>query len=303
MLNRVNLKGKKMQQDDVFPNVRIESFSDLIGFPTRKGYDNIVFSNDVAINVCSNSYALLKNEDFFLKVEEKLIEADIQYDTRSINRDNRSFAVDYILNDDRYDIVINKGRKQDIIKPMLRFVNSYDGSAKTKGSFGYFRQICTNGLHVTETMLKFDVKHKGNISEIVLPKMDTLIEGFLNNEYYTLKSKAETMSNQTISDVAKFVKQVCEETEIFKFEKSDKNVEPSKYAEQVINTIFTEANYINVEPNMWLGYNAFNEILYDGTFSKTFEKETEFDNKLFNSVGLMAVKQQHLVDVAAFNNN
>jgi Domain of unknown function (DUF932) len=282
-MNMINLKGKKMQQDDVFPSVRIESFKDLIGFETRKGYDNLVFSDNVVVNVCSDSYALLKNEEFFLKVEEKLIEADIQYDMRSINRNNRSFAVDYILNDDRYDIVINSGKK-DVIKPMLRFVNSYDGSAKTKGSFGYFRQICTNGLHVTETKLKFDVKHRGAIAEIVLPKMDMLIEQFLSNEYYTLKSKAETMSSKPISDVAKFVEKICNDTEIFKFEKNDKNAEPSKYAEQVINTIFSEANYLNVEPNMWLGYNAFNEILFDGTFSKTFEKETEFDNKIFNRV-------------------
>lgn len=288
IMKYVNLKGQKLQNDDVFPTVEIKSFSEAINLKTRKGYDNLVISNGEVVNVCSDSYALLKNEDFFLKVEEKLIvDADVEYTKRSINRNNRSFAVDYILNDDRYDIVINSGKK-DVIKPMLRFVNSYDGSAKTKGSFGYFRQVCTNGLHIAETMLNFDVKHRGAIAEIVLPKMDNLISNFMENEYYTLKSKAETLTNSKISDVAKFVQDICKKTNIFKFEKSEKNPEPSKYAEQVINTIFSEANYLNVVPNLWLGYNSFNSILTDGTFSKTFEKETEFDNLIFNRVLEMA---------------
>lgn len=283
----VNLKGQKLQNDDVFPTVDIHSLADATGLKTRSGYDNIIVSNDTIVNVCSDSYALLKNEDFFLKVEEKLIEADIQYDTRSINRNNRSFAVDYILNDDRYDIVINSGKK-DVIKPMLRFVNSYDGSAKTKGSFSYFRQVCTNGLHIAETMLNFDVKHRGSIAEIVLPKMDFLVENFLSNEYYTLRSKADYLSGNIIGNVEKFVKKVCDDTKLFKFEKNEKNPEPGKYASQVINTIFAEANYLGTDANMWLGYNSFNEILYDGTFNKTFEKESELDRLVFDSVMAMA---------------
>jgi uncharacterized membrane protein YheB (UPF0754 family) len=287
MISRVNLKGQKLQSDNVFPTVEIKSFSEAIKLKTKAGYDNIVTSDGEVVNVCSKKYALLKNEDFFLKVEEKLIDADIQYDMRSINRKNSSFQVDYILNDDRYDIIINN-RKKDVIKPMLSFINSYDGSCKTKGSFGYFRQVCTNGLHIAETVLDFTVKHRGNMAEIVFPKMDNLIEQFMNNEYYTLKEKATLLGKNKLSDIGQFVKDICDKTDVFKYKLNPKNKVVSPFAQQVINTVISEAKYLRVEPNMWLTYNAFNEILNDGTFTKTFDKQHEFDGQIFNTILEMA---------------
>lgn len=275
-----------MQNDDVFVPSEIVNFPELIGMPSRKGMEQAVISNGKLVNVVSNQYGHLPNEQFFLVVEEKLIEADVQYLTRSINRDDRSFAVDYILNDDRYIIDVANGK--DIIKPMLRFVNSYDGSCKTSGNFGYFRQVCTNGLHVAETKMSFSVKHKGSICEFVLPEIDILVNNFIANEYYTLKPKVEFLSGKIISDVQKFIKDVCKETEIFKYEKSDKNPEPSLNAEIVADTILAEAKHLAVEPNMWLGYNAVNEILHT-KFQKSFDVQRNLDNKVFNAIYDMAM--------------
>jgi hypothetical protein len=284
-MSRINFKGQTMQNDNVFVNSEIRNFSELVNMPVRKGYEPVVISEGEIVNVVSNAYGHLPNEQFFLVVEEKLINACVEYDTRSINRFNRSFAVDYILNDERYNIVVANGK--DIIKPMLRFVNSYDGSSKTSGHFGYFRQVCTNGLHVAETKMSFSVKHKGSICEFVLPEIETLVNEFMSNEYYTLKPKAEFLSGTIISDVQKFVKDVCKETEIFKFEKSDKNPDASLNATTVIDSILSEANYLSVEPNMWLGYNAFNEILH-GKFQKSFEVQKNLDSKVFESIYAMA---------------
>lgn len=285
MNTRINFKGQQMQNDNVIVTNELRNLSELIGMPTRKGMEQVVISNGKVVNVVSDAYGHLPNEQFFLVVEEKLIEADVQYMTRSINRDDRSFAVDYILNDDRYIIDVANGK--DIIKPMLRFVNSYDGSCKTSGSFGYFRQVCTNGLHVAETKMSFSVKHKGSICEFVLPEIDILVAEFLNNEYYTLKPKAEFLSGAIISDVQKFIKDVCKETAIFKYEKSDKNPEPSLNATIVADTIMSEANYLNIEPNLWLGYNAFNEILHT-KFAKSFDVQKNLDGKVFETVYAMA---------------
>lgn len=275
-----------MQNDDVFVPSEIVNLPELIGMPSRKGMEQAVISNGKLVNVVSNQYGHLPNEQFFLVVEEKLIEADVQYLTRSINRDDRSFAVDYILNDDRYIIDVANGK--DIIKPMLRFVNSYDGSCKTSGNFGYFRQVCTNGLHVAETKMSFSVKHKGSICEFVLPEIDILVREFISNEFYTLKPKVEFLSGKIISDVQKFIKDVCKETEIFKYEKSDKNPEPSLNAEIVADTILAEAKHLAVEPNMWLGYNAVNEILHT-KFQKSFDVQRNLDNKVFNAIYDMAM--------------
>jgi hypothetical protein len=281
----MSFKGQKMQQDNVFVTNEVRNFSELVGMPTRKGMEKAIISNGEVVNVVSDVYGHLPNENFFLVVEEKLIEADVQYDVRSINRGNRSFAVDYILNDDRYNIVVANGK--DIIKPMLRFVNSYDGSCKTSGSFGYFRQVCTNGLHVAETKMSFAVKHKGSICEFVLPEIDMLVNEFINNEYYTLKPKAEFLSGAVISDVQKFIKDVCKDTAIFKYEKSDKNPEPSLNANIVADSILAEARYLDIEPNFWLGYNAFNEILHT-KFAKSFEVQKTLDSKVFESIYAMA---------------
>lgn len=278
-------KGKALQQDEVFIDTEIISFADAIGKPTRKGYDKLLLAAGEVVNVVSDNYGHLPNEKFFLVVEEKLIEADIRYDKRSINRQNRTFAVDYILNDDNYSIVVANGK--DVIKPMLRFVNSYDGSIKTSGNFGYFRQVCSNGLHVAETKLSFSVKHRGSICEIVLPHIDTLVAEFISNEYYTLKPKAEFLSGKVISDVQKFVKEVCEKTKVFKFEKSEKNPEPCLNANMVIDTIFSEARLLGTEPNYWLGYNAVNELLH-GKFQKSFDAQKSLDEAVFNAVMEMA---------------
>lgn len=283
--NRMSFKGQAMQQDNVIVSSEIKDFAELVNMPVRKGYEQVVISEGEIVNVVSNSYGHLPNEQFFLVVEEKLINAGVEYDMRSINRGNRSFAVDYILNDDRFNIVVANGK--DVIKPMLRFVNSYDGSCKTSGSFGYFRQVCTNGLHVAETKMSFAVKHKGSICEFVLPEIETLVNEFMNNEYYTLKPKAEFLSGAVISDVQKFIKNVCNETAIFKYEKSDKNPEPSLNAEIVADSLLAEARFLDVQPNMWLGYNAFNEILHT-KFNKSFEVQKTLDSKVFETIYEMA---------------
>jgi len=283
--NSQSFKGVAMQQDNVFVSNEIRSFAELVNMPVRKGMEQVVISNGEIVNVVSDVYGHLPNENFFLAVEEKLINADVQYDMRSINRNNRSFAVDYILNDERYEINVANGK--DKIKPMLRFINSYDGSCKTSGHFGYFREVCTNGLHVAETKLSFSVKHKGSICEFVLPEIQTLVNEFMGNEYYTLKPKAEFLSGNIISDVQKFVKDVCKETNVFKFEKSDKNEEPSLNANIVMEGIMAESRYLDTPPNLWLGYNAFNEILHT-KFQKSFEVQRTFDSKIFETIYEMA---------------
>ena len=288
MNNRLNFnfKGQQMQNDDVFVSNEIKPFPEMVGMPTRKGMEQAVISNGKIVNILSNVYGHLPNDKFFKVVEEKLINADVQYVTRSINRDDRSFAVDYILNDDRYNIIVANGK--DIIKPMLRFVNSYDGSSKTSGSFGYFRQVCTNGLHVAETKMEFKVKHKGSICEFVLPEIQMLVNEFMSNEYYKLQEKAEYLSGAIISDVQKFVKSVCEQTAVFKFEKSDKNPEPCLNASIVADSILAEARYLDVQPNMWLGYNAFNEILHN-KYVKSFDAQKNLDARIFEYVNELAM--------------
>lgn len=273
--------NKPLQADNVFVENSIVNFNQLTGLASRRGYEKAIISNGKLVNVVSNSYGHLPNEKFFYAVEEKLIDADLNYDVRSINRNDQAFSVDYILNDDSFHI--NVKNRKDEIKPMLRFTNSYDGSCKTSGHFGFFRQVCTNGLHISQTEIGFSVKHRGNISEIVLPEIKTLVSKFMDNEFYSLHKKFEVLSERKIENLEGFVKFVADKTKIFTFESSAKNPAPSLNARKVIDIVNKEAREIGTEPNFWLGYNAFNQVLHY-EMKKGFQDQYNKDANIFDTV-------------------
>jgi hypothetical protein len=269
------------RQDNVLVDSKVVPMQDLTGISSRRGLENAIICENQIVNVVSNSYGHLPNEKFFLGVEEKLIDADIYYQQRSINRDNRSFVVDYILADDRYKIEV-KGDK-DILRPMLRFVNSYDGSCKTSGSFGFWRKVCDNGLHVAQTHIGFSVKHSGAIADIVMPKLDEIVGQFMDNEFYTLKRKFEVLAERPVYNLEDYVKVTAKTLGLFKYEASDKNPEPSANARFIFDVVARETRQLNTQPNQWIVYNAFNELIH-GKLKKTFDQQRTLDEKLFESV-------------------
>lgn len=276
----INLK-KELSNDNVFVKSSVVSLSQLTGVSTRKGLENAVLSESQIVNVVSNSYGHLPNERFFAEVEAQLIHADLRFQTRSINRENRSFAVDYILMDDNWTIDVKSS--QDKIRPMLRFTNSYDGSCKTAGYFGYYREVCTNGLHVSKSKVGFSVKHRGNIVELVLPEVRSLVEKFMDNEFFSIKRKFEVFAETPIADLTDFVKVTAERFKLFQFECSEKNPGPSLNARRVLELIDQECKLLNTEPNLWIGYNAFNGVLH-GKLKKTFDKQSQLDSQIFEAL-------------------
>ncbi len=273
--------NKPLQNDNVFVKNAILPISSITNYPSRKGLDKVIISENQIVNFVSNSYGHLPNEEFFIKVEEMLVLSDIKYITRSINRENRSFAVDYILNDDRYCVNVKNGN--DKIRPMLRFTNSYDGSCKTSGTFGFFREVCSNGLHTAKTNIGFSLRHKGNIQAMVLPAIYNTINGFIENEFYEIRKKFEVLADFKIVNHSEIVKQIAEETKLFKFECSDKNPLPSLNARTVIETIEREQRYFKEDINLWHVYNAFNELLHD-KLKKNFDQQEKIDKKIFSAV-------------------
>jgi hypothetical protein len=271
----------KLQQDDVYVPNSIVPFSTISQIPSRKGLDNAIISNGKIVNVVSNQYGHLPNDVFFKQAEQKLIDAGMKFATRSINRDDRSFVVDFILNDDKYVIKVKNGL--DKISPMIRLTNSYDGSNKTSGHFGFYREVCTNGLHVAQSQIKFNLKHRGNILELVMPQVNDLVQEFMSNEYYDISKKFEVLAETVITDLEGFVKLTAEKINMFKFEKSEKNAEPSLNARMVLDIINKESNLFGAEPTLWNGYNAFNEVLHT-KLKKTFEQQKNIDAKLFDAI-------------------
>lgn len=249
-------------------------------YSTRKGWDKGIFSNGKLVNLVASGYGHLDNLHFFGEVENKLLEKDIKVLTRYVNRDDSAFAADYILNDDRF--VVNVKNSKDELRPMMTFTNSYDGSTKTQGHFGFFRKVCNNGLHVATSEIGFSLKHRGNIVQLVLPEIELLIEKFLDNEYYEIRKKFEVLAEKPIKNLYEYVEFVCAKTEIFKFQKSEENEEPSKKAESVVDIIRREARLLGEEPNAWLGYNSFNNVLFNN-MKKGFNAQFNSDKELFEA--------------------
>jgi hypothetical protein len=175
-----------------------------------------------------------------------------------------------------------KGDK-DILRPMLRFVNSYDGSCKTSGSFGFWRKVCDNGLHVAQTHIGFSVKHSGAIADIVMPKLDEIVGQFMDNEFFTLKRKFEVLAERPVTNLEGYVKATAKSLGLFKYESSDKNPEPSANARFVFDVVERETRLLNTRPNEWIVYNAFNELIH-GKLKKTFDQQRVLDERLFETI-------------------
>ncbi|MBV7269588.1 hypothetical protein A8C32_08465 [Flavivirga aquatica] len=269
-----------LQQDEIFVSSEMKSLKSLTQMESRRGLENAIISNGKIVNVVSNSYGHIPNQLFFKKAEQMLLDAGLNYHKRSVNRNDRSFIIDFIIEDSNQFKLKNK---EDLILPMLRFKNSYDGSEKTSGHFGFYRKVCSNGLHVSQAEIEFSIKHSKNNTELIMPRMNGLFDKFLNNEFYTIVKKFEKMKDFKIIDTKEFVKAILDKTKLFKYECSDKNEEPSKKSREVIETLNYEALLLNEEPNLWLGYNAFNSMLHN-TLKKTFSQQEKWDKKLFNEI-------------------
>lgn len=270
----------KLQQDEIFVFSEMKSLKNLTGMQSRRGLENAIISNGKIVNVVSNSYGHIPNELFFKKAEQMLIDAHLKYHKRTINRLDRSFITDFIIEDDNQFSVKNDN---DLILPMLRFKNSYDGSEKTSGHFGFYRKVCDNGLHVAESEIAFSIKHSKNNIDLIMPRLNLLFDKFLDNEFYSIVRKFDKMKEIKIIDTKAFVRDILEKTKLFRYECSDKNDDPSKKSREVIKILDNEAILLNEAPNLWLGYNAFNSVLH-GTLKKSFSQQEKIDKKLFQEI-------------------
>ncbi len=269
-----------LQQDEIFVFSEMKSLKNLTGIESRRGLENAIISNGKIVNVVSNSYGHIPNELFFKKAEKMLIDSNLNYHKRTINRSDRSFITDFIIEDNNQFSINNK---EDLILPMLRFKNSYDGSEKTSGHLGFYRKVCFNGLHVAETEIAFSIKHSKNNTHLIMPKLNLLFNKFLDNEFNTIVQKFNKLKAVEIIDTKAFVKEVLEKTKLFRYECSDKNDDPSKKSCEVIEILNYEALLLNESPNLWLDYNAFNSVLYN-TLKKSFSNQEKLDKKLFDEI-------------------
>ena len=157
------------------------------------------------------------------------------------------------------------------------------GSSSLPGHFGFYRKVCSNGLHVSQAEIEFSIKHSKNNTELIMPIMNGLFDKFLNDEFYAIVRIFEKMKDFKIIDTKKFVTAILNKLKLFRYEYSDTNETPSKKSRKVLETLNYEALLLNEEPNLALGYNTFNAMLHN-TLKKTFSQQEKWDKKLFNEI-------------------
>ncbi|SFN40833.1 protein of unknown function [Bizionia echini] len=275
---------QNLQLDNIFVPSEMKSLKTLTQMESRRGLENVIISNGKIVNVVSNSYGHIPNQLFFKQAEEMLTDAQLNFHKRTINKNDRSFITDFIIDDKSQFTVKND---KDLILPMLRFKNSYDGSEKTSGHFGFYREICSNGLHVSKAEIEFSIKHSKNNTHLIMPRLNNLFDKFLDNEFYTITKKFDRMKEFKIIDTQEFVKAILDKTKLFRYECSDKNSDPSKKSREVLEILDNEAVLLDEAPNLWIGYNAFNQMLHN-TLKKSFSQQERLDKKLFDAVYEMA---------------
>lgn len=276
---------KALRKDNLYVPNQIMSLEELTGLPVAKGMEKAIVSNGKIVNVVSNRYGHLPNEDFFGLAEQKMKATGLDYDIETVNREDKSFKMNFILKADKYRFNIKNDA--DSVNAMLTFYSSYDSTVRSAGNLSIYRQVCSNGLHMWKSLDEFKFKHTGNIVSVIMPELEGIIEQFTNNEFFEIKRVFEVLAEKPITDLTGFVKYVLGETGLFKYEASEKNPEPSLNARLVMDTIRNEANQLGTTPNLWLGYNAFNELLH-GKLKKSFETQRSLDGQLFDTISHMA---------------
>lgn len=196
----------------------------------------------VVLNICSKSYTLVKNEDIILPFEKALGE-QFTFDTVIRERGNSRFYIDYIIKDELFTIA-----RKDKISPRVRVHNSYDGRLKFHLSYGFFRQVCSNGMVVGEKLKNLNLMHTEQMAENYAPsELVEGIQGFLDQAKDLIQPYID-LNNQKVTNVQDRVMEVIEETKF-----------PTRQAEEVLARIEAERKQLNLPyVTDWLVFNGFN---------------------------------------------
>ncbi|WP_228547314.1 hypothetical protein [Nonlabens antarcticus] len=88
---------QNLQQDNIFVPSEMKSLKSLTPVESLRGFENAIISNGKIVNVVSNSYCHVPNQLFFKKAEAMLVEAQLDYYTRTVNKNDRSFIAEFII--------------------------------------------------------------------------------------------------------------------------------------------------------------------------------------------------------------
>jgi len=240
---------------------------------------------DFLLNQCSNIYKLIPNADVFPNIEKVLDDNGIEYTVEYSHINHVRFYADYKITDKNYGYTM-KGTN-DKIMPMLRVQHSYNGLTKYRIIFGFFRQVCSNGLTIAiEEMKRFNLVIVGKHTEQIIRSFDKLNEMlvyFGANAHMisgAITAKYDKLGGVWVAKPEDRLKEVLEATKIIIVENNKFNT-----MNDIMSRISLEANKDNLgydgKVNNWLIYNGINQYLNDNNRNiATPETRMEKDSKV-----------------------
>lgn len=198
------------------------------------------------LHLAGRNYQLISNEQLIMPIHSKLVSmfGSDGFEVHCLNEDDRRFSARFILKDKVIEVA-----QKDYVNLMIEVQNSYDGSLRHSLGLSYFRQVCTNGLMAWRKETALDNKH---VSDYV-PSLQTIIRKL--NDLDGSIQQFRKLSERRVT--SKEMDEIMVKVREFKHNDSF----PKKLIHEVSLKIHEEAEALSTEPNAWLMYNGFNNVL------------------------------------------
>ena len=224
------------------------------------------------VNFASPSYGLYSTTDLFNNLEDQMygkFDFKVEYSHENYKR----FYADYTLIG-RMTSIGNLAFKEDRVAPKIRVMHSYDSWIPFTFSVGFWRQICTNGLHGYTFDQKTKVKNTLNAGVEIYRIMVQEMQDVLDN-VSQIEVVYNDMANRQVKDWNERIAEVISSTNF-----------PTKQSETVFQVLVSEAN-LGLPITDWLIYNAFNYQLNHNASIKVSEyKKMDIDKEIFNVLAI-----------------
>lgn len=232
---------------------------------------------------CSPKYDLVKNENLFLPIADKL--------DSLFGAENIDINIKYSKPFEYHLFFEMKGMKTDEIDslyPMSEAMNSFTTQIKAAQRALIGRLICTNGMMtIAEKAMIFNVKHTVKETGILMDMDSLLMDTEKMFENFGLVIEHRDVMNSVNLSALKTGKN---NTEKFESLIAGTNF-PKKQIETALNIAQREARQLKQNLTLWLAYNGFNHVLnHDKSTKMTQIEKSKLDGKLINSIHKTALQ-------------
>jgi hypothetical protein len=251
---------EKVKTSDVFPKFSTNSYNEYLIIVTHEKEKRIVSS-------CSDNYCLISNRDIFPAFEKEL-EDHFKVVPKYTEKNLSQFYVDYRLIDNGFKSIDLPNK--DKLLPMMRIHHSYNKASSFNINFGYYREICTNGLWSFRSDGEYSFKHfNGNQKQIfgqIIKSAQRFIEKAPDNEKVFLK-----LLDHSVQNVEQRIEEVVKKTGYLK-----------RVQEEIVARAILEHDKFEIPMTDWLIYNAFNyQLNHNKSIESPEERKMNIDKEIF----------------------